>query len=476
MKNLFLLILSALLTIQVPGQEMFEWTEPTAVTDSNSFNANPFVWVNGSDISIMFYEKKFDNTSNAMIYQTELNGDEIEYPLLNDENINYHQPVFLSKGYEGRVGFLLYLADLNGKFELFATEYMTDGSLDKTFLLIMENEDIESFGLSDYNNWLGWNSGGSAYVGQIRSISDTIFVEGVTKLDSVSCSNIVVGNRLAGWEKQIGDSITVNYSRYMYDSGIQEYYWSDPTEIDRLGNEPNLNIDESVWEEQLNILSWVDPDYIKSYDIYVEETFTYSIYDLSEPKHPSGFYWYMAVLSFLPDLYYLSFDAEEAEYREIYCLQSDWGWNDTVQITNNNVEDVNPDLFSGEYALPVNSQYVYCIWQSYRNGKAPLYMSKSKAEVGSGVEESKTTYIPIDISPNPFSGSTEISFELKRNSPVTLSIFTIDGSLIESFALEDKSQTIRHFQWQPKLDLPKGTYLITLQQDGKSSATKVIYK
>jgi len=476
MKNLLLLILSLFIIVPVFSQEMFEWTEPTAVTDSISFNSNPFVWVNGADISFMFYEKKFDNTSNSMIYQTELNGDESEQVVLADENINYRQPIFLYSYDEERMGFLIYLADLNAKFELFATEYLNDGSLDRTFLIGTEDNNIEAFNISNYNNLIGYSSDGSVYAGRFKSLTDSAYIENLIKVDSVSCYNSIMGTQIAAWEKQTDDSIALKYSVYTYNSELQEYEWTEPVEIDRTENEGYLNMDHSVFGEQFNILSWINNYSIVCYATHNDEMEVYETGNLSDPQHPSAYYWYIAVKRFFPDLAYVCFDATEGDDREIYCLLSDWGGTSIAQITNNDAEDVNPDIYRGEEAWPIYSEYVYCIWQSYRNEKVALYMSKSLAIVGSGVDERKMTYIPIDISPNPFFGSTEISFEIERNSPVILSIFTIDGSLIESFTLEDKSQSIQHFHWQPKPDLPKGTYLIKLEQDGKSSAAKVIYK
>ena len=78
----------------------------------------------------------------------------------------------------------------------------------------------------------------------------------------------------------------------------------------------------------------------------------------------------------------------------------------------------------------------------------------------------------IDISPNPFSKQTRISFsKIARAEDIELRIYDVTGKLIKSFGkLTNHPSSINQIVWDGRDDkgaiLPSGTYLFLIDNQG----------
>lgn len=101
-----------------------------------------------------------------------------------------------------------------------------------------------------------------------------------------------------------------------------------------------------------------------------------------------------------------------------------------------------------------------------------------KYSVTTGIE-SNTTYVLKDFSlsqnyPNPFNPSTKISFNIPKDSKISLSVYDINGKLVKSLI-----NNVQYLQGNYSVnfiasDIPSGTYFYKLSAEGFSETKKML--
>ena len=102
------------------------------------------------------------------------------------------------------------------------------------------------------------------------------------------------------------------------------------------------------------------------------------------------------------------------------------------------------------------------------------YLIRYEPEVGIGEEGEVQSTVQLVISPSPFSSSLTISYSLPESGHVNLSVFSLNGRLIEVlessfFATGEHSRT-----WNPDPALPDGYYLIILDVCGERAVSRAV--
>jgi hypothetical protein len=75
--------------------------------------------------------------------------------------------------------------------------------------------------------------------------------------------------------------------------------------------------------------------------------------------------------------------------------------------------------------------------------------------------------------PNPFNGSTTITFAIRQNAPVNLSVFDANGALFQSFALGQLDAGQHLFNWNAQ-NAPSGLYLVKISNGMHYVTLKVL--
>lgn len=470
---IFLLLLSTLFAAQ--SQDLYDWTDPVAVTDSVSLNANPFVWVH-NNIAYMFYEKKADENSDTKIYCTELNGDNAEILLLDSDGTSFSKPAFVDHSYGNLVGYLTCIADLNGYNELFYFPYFNNDSVGDAVKL-SEGDTVDQYAFTVGYYRLAMLCDSNIYAGDITFSNDSIQLANSAMIDSNNCYNIQAGNSEIAWEKHVNDSVAIRYSEFNYDTKGNLNGWTTPVNIRLTDQEPYLVIDKPTLVGPFNVLSWIQNDSIKGYYLDDQYFFDYDAFGLTALKSPASIFWFIAVKKFeLYQPHYLCFEKGTDSLSEIYCSMGDYSSEDSARITNNQFKDSNPVLFGGEETWPYYSLFVYNIWQSYRNNNIVLYMSKSKAIIGSGIEESRQDPFHFKAAPNPFNSQVKLTFTLINNLPASCRIYSANGDLIETIQINNRTGGQQSLTWKPAFGLSKGIYYFNITQGKLSGTVKGIYQ
>ena len=87
---------------------------------------------------------------------------------------------------------------------------------------------------------------------------------------------------------------------------------------------------------------------------------------------------------------------------------------------------------------------------------------------GFGTKEGKGNF------PNPFKRATNIYFNLEKESQVSISIFTLQGKLVETIFNGKLGRGTQYQTWTPR-NVERGIYLYKVQTDDKTDSGKMVY-
>jgi hypothetical protein len=135
-------------------------------------------------------------------------------------------------------------------------------------------------------------------------------------------------------------------------------------------------------------------------------------------------------------------------------------------------------IFSNDILSECEVQCV-CDYLLSPNGEVSIYDNATGCDSQEEVEEACETVSIVEISmakrivasPNPFTTSTTLSYELKEPSAVQLSVFNQLGKLVYQYS--EKHQGIQKLQWHAK-DQPEGLYYYRIQAGNQIAKGKLI--
>lgn len=470
MKKSALLLSLVLLTSLINAQDYFQWSQPEIITDTNSVYSNPFVIPYGYT-SWMFYEKQETKSS---ILRMDLNNTADIKTLLSSETINYSKPYFKNSWNPSYKGFLFYLSDEEGADNLYAAKYYENDSVGEAFKIIRNPDNSNIIDYSIYTEgYLGYTIDSNVYAAELKFYYDSVYTEKDTLLDN-SSFNIIIGNRNAYWQKIESDSSHILFSMYLFNADSARFYWTNPVYVDSIGDSRWLTFSTSVENWGGDEFCWTKNDRVIGVNGNYQYTDTNSISTFSQTdvRHLSMVNWFILVKYPYEEPHYLCFTTGLEDSSEIFSSHGEMGWEEGVFITDNNYPDDNPKVYFGE-GVDYASYYVYCIWQSHINGKIALSMAKSKAFIGSAIDENYVIDNYLKVSPNPFAENLNISFNTYGQN-AEIKIFDVQGRLIKIFEKMKSNNDWQSVVWQPASKISKGAYVVTLSLDGKTYVRKIV--
>lgn len=138
------------------------------------------------------------------------------------------------------------------------------------------------------------------------------------------------------------------------------------------------------------------------------------------------------------------------------------------------IQHIPTAMQSGEYQFrdghPGEGVAYYRLRQVFTGGGERL-SSTIKIGMGGGEEARRITL--VGNFPNPFNNTTTISYVVKEQAHVGLSVWDVSGQVIRQ--LEDRTQPPGFYEVQFDADdLPSGTYFVRLHSDGRTKSHKMI--
>lgn len=468
------------LAISTQAQNIYDWSEPSPITDSLTFNSNPSGWLIDDSQQGVFYEKRDCDTCKSDIWFRNLTTFSPEGRMISGE-ANYSNPLFYYSYSNLYKGFLLYLSDSLENIDVFASVVNNDLTLGETFQLTSTPGNESNLVASlryDNNQIIGWIQDSSAWASTPDINESSISLTNLLLIDSLSVTNLKYNNNYAYIQRKAGDSLHLYYHQYEYDASTHDWYWQEAIPIDTTGNNTQLALHTGALWLGINCIVWVKGNHIYTYSQegwWGPPLNTINTYELPSISHPSLVSWDLPVKSEFDAPRVLAYSTGTGDSCEIY---GSFGWYstyDTVNITHNNIPDTDPFLFWGEPTEPM-SNWVYAVWQSHRNDYAPLYFSKAKAYIGSDIDEMNARSLTLNTSPNPFTKNLEITLSSTKNTEINLTIYSLSGKIIWHKMVQTPGHELQTCFWNPEKQIPKGLYLVVAEQNGVKLTQQVVYK
>ncbi|MCD4706278.1 MAG: T9SS type A sorting domain-containing protein, partial [Candidatus Sabulitectum sp.] len=102
------------------------------------------------------------------------------------------------------------------------------------------------------------------------------------------------------------------------------------------------------------------------------------------------------------------------------------------------------------------------------------YLVRYAPETGIESEE-PSAVITLGVSPNPFSSSLSISFDIPEPTLVELSIYDLSGRVIEELINGSVSSGEHTSVWNPGVSVPAGCYMARLSTSCGSTSVMCVY-
>jgi len=475
MKKLAFALCLFSISILLPAQGYFEWSEPVIITDTNSVYSNPFVYPIGYT-AWLFYEKNGDHSS---IHKMDINQLDDNITLLSSDTYNFKMPIFVYRYSPEYLGYLFYLSDTEGVFNLYASKLFDDNTLGLPIKVIQnpENKDIMDFTISEF--FMGFTIDSIVRTGVIRLLEDTVYTEEIIKLDTISF-NIQGSNGVALWQKIENDNSHIKYSINKFDPDSGYSYWHTPEYVDS-SRDCRWLIKSKFIEESMSIeFCWLVGDVVFGNSNYHNFTppHTINTFSQSNVRELSMINWFIAVKLNYEEPHFLCFTTGLGDSSEIFSSHGQYGWEEGAFISNNNYPDDNPEVYFGESLNGVYNgyaYYVYCIWQSHFDDKIALSMSKSEAYIGSDIDENRVIDNYLRVSPIPFHDNLNIM--IKGSSTYgDLKVYDIEGRTISDLGKLKMDNSWQTIEWHPKPVTKHGFYFVVLTFGDKKYVKKVIYQ
>jgi hypothetical protein len=161
-------------------------------------------------------------------------------------------------------------------------------------------------------------------------------------------------------------------------------------------------------------------------------------------------------------------DDRDSNFEIYYKCSTDGGktWKADTRLTNNTANSTGP-------CIAISSSILHIVWSDDRDGNSDIYYKRNPT--GNVGIQNISTETPSKYSlkqnyPNPFNPSTNIKYQIKENSFVTLKIFDILGKEITTLVNEKQKPGSYEVQFDARhggsSSLPTGVYYYVLYADG----------
>lgn len=453
---LFVLTISGL-TIKA---QFWNWEDPVALTDSTADNCNPYLnitYFNSEEHLFMFWEVSSDSASTA-IYFKDLLGSDDPVSLLEGDNIHYTNPTVMDVPNGDTIFYLFYETDELGKKDIHYLKFSEDGLFHgPNAFATSEFDDMqlcpghESYWDGEYiNQWVAWVQNGNIMARALDCYSGQCYFMEPHVIDSNNCSEPQVeGYSSSGtiyWLKA-GDSISdIRISQWQ-----QGGFWAPPEVFYDSGDCKNLYRDkvfgyllcwstrfDSVWKPV--VYYWDDISIIEDYD-------------QDHPVDPAVYEVMIPVRSQMVDyepIMYLAFPYPDNGYDEIFINDDFFYYSGFNNLSNSQSDNRNPQFFWGESYNPY-CEWIYLVWESFRNGHWTLYSSRTLQCIG-GVDEGIQGQGNVTIYPNPCTEAAHISFLVSEPSETNIRIFNSQGLLVKNFTHTAHTAGPQSLEWNLRSD------------------------
>lgn len=471
-------ILFILLIMVVPSgiAQYFIWTEPVPVTDSVRDNINCSIQMsdpmNTGDSVYIVWEVS-EEAGSTDIYARNLSSMAAPFPLLSQPGVHYRNPKKISF-WEFQVQFyLFYETDINGNWDIYYVEYMTDGTLSDPVPVCVSPSDETNLQYS-YEQ-ISWQSGDSIMVQDFSIWSGFPPGSQPHLLDAGGCQNPAFSGYFCAWEKEENNHSYLWFSALEYVSG--NWIWTAPVRIDSSGDNSHLFMTDFLSQ---NLLVWQHDQAglmrNRAMDLELVDTLQFPGFPGFNNGDPTFINLMLPVDNpiYFPASY-TSWVSDSTGNDEVYVNETLWDPN-YFNISSNPAADRNPRLFS-IFTWDIR---VFLTWESFRNDHWQLWISWMDIPIGIDNRGRAESPQSVTSCPNPFADETLVQFWLDHSGPYLMEIYSTTGRLVKTSLGKTLQPGPQQIPWDGCNDqgekLPAGLYLVTIQASDITCQGKLILR
>ena len=109
--------------------------------------------------------------------------------------------------------------------------------------------------------------------------------------------------------------------------------------------------------------------------------------------------------------------------------------------------------------------YAQAPWSGFGPCGATVFSSSGISEYGLNIGAPELAM--VQNYPNPFTESTTFKYRIVSNSKVNLTVYDLNGKLVETLVDENLKAGVYELKWKPDRTVKNGTYLVSLSSNGK---------
>ena len=456
-----LIAMCMLLSVSIKSQT---WSEPQAVTSTLVDKHNLFSQCNYGEQWILLWEQPVDAVTTAIYFQEEFHNGE-PAALISEPNIHLRNPGVMDIGSNDTLYFVFYEMVSEGHKDLYYTKRAADGGLSAPVMF------AESSGDLDYiigQNKIAWIADGFLYASQTDYYAgnfyfaepDTIFegeIKSIMFLDEILCW-------IAGDDTQD----VLFYAHWDW----QNQTWEEPVAIiagDEMANLETTN--NTTFPPGLPLFSFTFRQdnlwYINQCLLDYPYNFLFDTLDVTEVT-PFDFDLYAQDVITKNDQDYFdafctAFILPVNDYREIFIIDQNMGYEEPFQLSSLETISKNPQLIMGE-SIGTYGNWVYILWEAEVEGFWQFYYSRAAFYWGA-IEENQQTN-GIAISPNPASDFIRINNE--KEADLAIEIFDMAGKRVYKDSFNQIENEIKTAGWN------RGVYFVKASDERSTFTQKVI--
>jgi len=446
------------------------WSNPAPITDSITDNRNPILIPILND-AFVFWEKSIDENSTA-IYRRNISEMEEPIELFGGENIHYRNPQYISfDQYPNPPDTLFYLFfesdfEANGVFNLYYSKYSQDGNFSSPESINFNYTGCEHTRIFDRK--IVYESNGLIETIALLGYDDNYSFSDIILIDQGNVKKPVIGNSHILYEKEVDNK------NHLYLSKFENEEWLPAEEFYTIGDNASATVVSEghysfgdvafVWESFQNE-EWQ----IYGCDIWDDEIGALE-YTSTEPLNPHAIFFDIPIGQTDISLWlsYLTFIDSEEGNGDVFVNEA-WGaYTFPINISNSEAVDTHPKLFS--YSANYTNN-IFLLWESTRNNHQQLYMCSSQFWVDT---EDIDLSEKFQISPNPTTQNTQITFNIQESGPVWVDLIDISGSYIDRLLQKSLDPGSHEITFMIDQILENGIYFIQLKTRDKVYRKKLI--
>jgi hypothetical protein len=176
---------------------------------------------------------------------------------------------------------------------------------------------------------------------------------------------------------------------------------------------------------------------------------------------------------------HIAYVADEAADAEIFYANNVGGVWDIGRVTDNSVDDW---AWLGRYFIYDAQGHGNIFFWNNSNGDDEIYVARSNEPIIAGVVENPPQFpqISITANPNPFSSATTVNYSIPAAGYVSLKIFDVSGSLVNTLVDKTQQEGSHQITWDGSngngTRVNSGVYFYHLAVNGAIVSEKVILK